>query len=88
VDLQGPLDLRLTLNVERRGVALERVPPQVLDLLADERGRLAVPLRVSGTREEPDVAVDVQALLSRAGEGIGRRLGGRPSDLLDRLLRP
>lgn len=88
VDLQGPVDLRLTLNVERQGVAVEQVPSQLLDLLADERGRLAVPLRITGTREKPEVAVDVQALLSRAGEGIGRRLGGRPSDLLERLLRP
>ncbi len=87
VELQGPLDLNLTLTVDRRGVVMERVPSPLLDLLADERGRLAVPLRVTGTRDRPEVAVDTQALLSRAGQGIGRRLGDRPADLLDRLLR-
>lgn len=88
VDLDGPLDLQLNLQLARQGIALQGAPPQVLDMLADENGRLTVPFQVTGDRQAPAVAVDRAALMAQARQGIGRRLGSGPRDLLDRVLRP
>jgi hypothetical protein len=76
-DLDGPLAFDLGMRVARRGVVLERVPAQVLDALADGEGWILIPLKVTGTREEPTVVPDTEALLSRAGRGFLQRFGDR-----------
>lgn len=86
VDLEGPLELSVQLGLPRQGVSIRGVPPQLLDILADDRGWLTIPLQVTGTQEQPEVSVDADALKAQAGSGIGRRLG--VGNLLDRLQRP
>lgn len=76
-DLDGPLAFDLGMRVARQGVVLERVPTQVLDALADGEGWILIPLKVTGTREEPTVVPDTEALLSRAGRGFLQRFEDR-----------
>ena len=85
-DLAGPLDLRIAVRAPRDAVALARVPPEVLDLVA-EGGWVTVPLRVVGTLEIPRVTADAEALRAQGSrvlreatrqqveKGVGRVLG-------------
>ena len=81
-DLEGPLQMRIGLRAPREGLSIPKVPPVVLDTLADEKGWVTVPLLVTGTRENPRVALDMDALTSQGSKGAVRTLmnligGGR-----------
>jgi hypothetical protein len=60
-DLAGPLNLKISVRAPRDAVALARVPPALLDLV-DNGGWVTVPLRVTGTPENPRVTADGEAL--------------------------
>lgn len=51
---------------------IEGVGSSVLDVLADDRGWVAIPIKISGTLEEPKVRPDANALLQQAGSGAKR----------------
>lgn len=72
VDLDGPLALNLVLRTPREGLVINEVPPQVLDALTDDEGWVSVPLRITGTQEEPRVLPDSQALLAQAKKSTGK----------------
>ena len=72
VDLDGPLALHLTLRTPREGLVIEEVPAEVLDALTNDEGWVSIPLRVTGTRDEPTVLPDSKALM--AGQGTKRLL--------------
>ena len=87
--LQGPLELTLTVHVPREGVTVAGVAKEALDLMTDDHGRVVIPLKVTGTQEEPRVRPDAAAfaetarrggarrLLDRAGRGLGGLFRGR-----------
>ena len=74
VDLDGPLALHLTLRTPREGLVIEEVPAEVLDALTNDEGWVSIPLRVTGTRDEPTVLPDSKALMAQAGQGTKRLL--------------
>jgi hypothetical protein len=54
-------------------VSLARVPPRVLDAVAAD-GQVTVPLRVTGTPEQPHVTADSEALRDMAGSAIRQEI--------------
>ena len=76
VDLEGRLRMQIGLRTQREGLSIPRLPPAVLDTLADEKGWVTIPLQVTGTLESPTVAPDVNALTSQAATGATRLLKG------------
>jgi hypothetical protein len=76
-DLDGPMEFDLGMRVSRRGLTIEQVPASVLDALADAEGWILIPLKVTGTREQPSVSPDTEALLSQAGRRFLDRFGDR-----------
>lgn len=87
-DLAGPLDLRIAVRAPRETLALARVPSGVLDLV-DDGGWVTVPLRVSGTLENPRVIADAEALRAQGRravrETIRRRVERGARRVLGRL---
>jgi AsmA-like C-terminal region len=88
--LAGPLELSVAVRLPREGLTVRGIGGDVLDLLTDDQGRVAVPLKVTGTQQAPRVAPDAAALaavaeragarklLDKAGRGLGRLLEGKP----------
>ena len=72
VDLDGPLALSLVLRTPREGLVIDEVPDEVLDALADDQGWISIPLRITGTREEPRVLPDSKALMALVKESTGK----------------
>jgi hypothetical protein len=70
--LDGPLSLNLILKTPREGLVIKEVPNEVLDALTDDEGWVAIPFRITGTRDEPKVLPDAKALL--AGRGTQKLL--------------
>lgn len=87
--LQGPLELTLAIHTPREGLTVEGVAAGVLDLMTDDQGQVVLPLRVTGTQEEPRVRPDgaalagqarrsgARGLLDKAGRGLGGLLRGK-----------
>lgn len=69
VDLDGPLDLRLTLRTPREGLSIKEVPNELLDALTDDEGFVALPFRIEGTIPEPRVRLDSRTLMAEARRG-------------------
>ena len=69
LSLRGPLELRLAARAPRDQIRIQGVPPDVLDVLTDDGGRVVVPLLVTGTRDDPRVRPDTGALLAQAERG-------------------
>jgi hypothetical protein len=63
------------------------VPDGVLDTLADDQGRVVIPLAVTGTQANPVVRPDVGALMAQAGRGAGRGVLGKAAEGLKGLFR-
>ncbi len=75
VDLAGPIQLQVRLKGKSDDMSVPGVPRQVLKTLSDQEGWIVIPLRVTGTRDDPRVEPDTQALLSEAGTRLLRRFG-------------
>ena len=67
VHLDGPLALKLVLRTPREGLVIKEVPDEVLDALTDDEGWVAIPFRITGTRDEPKVLPDAKSLLTGSG---------------------
>jgi hypothetical protein len=85
IALDGPLDLAVQVRAPREVVRIAGVSADVLDTLADDQGRLVVPLRVTGTQENPVVRPDVGALMAQAGRGAARGALGKAAEGLKGL---
>ena len=86
VDLDGPIRLQVRLKGKANEMSVPGVPQQVLQTLAGSQGWVTIPLKVTGTRDDPRVEPDAEALLSQAGNRFMRFLGG--SKALEDLLQP
>lgn len=82
----GPWDLWLALAVPRRGIQVQEIPRELLDVLTDDDGRLHLPLRVSGDAERVRVVPDPDALAEATRRGAEQRLHNRLQDELGRGL--
>ncbi|MBW3671667.1 MAG: hypothetical protein KY432_08355, partial [Acidobacteria bacterium] len=87
IDLEGPLALQIRVAAPRDKVRVDEVPKEVLDLLTDERGRVVVPLVMSGTLEEPSIAPDWAELTNIGRSDAAREAGRKLLDRLDKNLR-
>ena len=67
VHLDGPLALALVLRTPREGLVIRAVPDDVLDALTDDEGWVAIPFRITGTRDAPTVLLDAKSLLTSSG---------------------
>jgi hypothetical protein len=85
--LLGPVAFDLAISTPREGLSIEGVGSDVLDVLADDRGWVAVPMNVTGTLEEPRVLPDAKALLSQAGRGLQRKATEAATEALGGLLK-
>ncbi len=72
--LAGPISMVVTLLIPRQGLVIPRVPTVVLDALTDSNGWIRIPFNVTGTREEPEVTLDLDYLLRQGTAGAGLRL--------------
>jgi hypothetical protein len=72
--LQGPLELTMAVHTPREGVSVAGMAREALDLMTDDQGRIVVPLKVTGTQQEPRVRPDTAALASTARRSGARRL--------------
>jgi hypothetical protein len=81
--LDGPLELDVAVLAPRQGLSVEGVAAGALDLITDGQGRVVVPLKVTGTQEQPRLRPDAAALAATARregtrtiiEKAGRSLG-------------
>jgi uncharacterized protein involved in outer membrane biogenesis len=87
IALDGPLSLAVQVRAPRSAVRIAGVSAEALDVLADDEGRIAVPLTVRGTQASPVVRPDTGALLAQAGRGLGRSAIEKAARGLEGLLR-
>lgn len=87
ISLDGPLSLAVRVTAPRAGLRVPGVPDGVLDTLADDQGRVVIPLTVTGTQASPVVRPDAGALLAQAGHGAGRSVLGKAAQGLKGLFR-
>jgi hypothetical protein len=87
ISLDGPLNLAVRVAAPRAGLRVPGVPDGVLDTVADDQGRVVVPLTVTGTQANPVVRPDVGALLAQAGHGAGRGVLGKAAEGLKGLFK-
>ncbi len=93
-NLDGPLDLDLSVATLRDGLDIGGVGGDVLDLLADDQGWVPIPMAVTGTLDDPKVRPDTKALLAGARSGLAsdakqeakQKLEEKAADLLEGLL--
>ena len=82
VHLDGPLALALVLRTPREGLVIREVPDDVLDALTDDEGWVAIPFRITGTRDAPTVLLDAKSLLT--GSGTQKLIERGIKELLDK----
>ena len=82
VHLDGPLALELVLRTPREGLVIKEVPDEVLDALTDDEGWVAIPFRITGTRDAPTVLLDAKSLLT--GSGTQKLIERGIKELLDK----
>jgi hypothetical protein len=63
------------------------VPDEVFDGLTDEKGWVAIPFKITGTRLQPRVVPDTEALMAEARRGVTKVLEKRAVDRLRDLLK-
>lgn len=93
-DLEGTLDLHLSLHIRKQEVRIHEIPAEALDVLTDEEGYLLLPLVATGTVERPRVAPDGEVLAAAARHGLqreaqdraGKAVRKKADDLLRQLL--
>ncbi len=87
MSLEGSVDFDLSLATPREGLRIEGVGSSALDLLADDKGWVPVPIDITGTMEDPKVRPDVKALASQAGQGAKREVTEKATDAVRGLLK-
>ncbi len=68
VDLDGPLEMELTVLAPREGLRIKEIPDEVLEVLAEDDGRVNLPMLVSGTADGSAVGLNKVYL-----EQLGKR---------------
>jgi hypothetical protein len=85
--MDGALGLAITLRAPRDAFAVAGLAASTLDALTGADGRVAVPFRVSGTRQAPQVVPDAAALAAQARDAGARGLAGKAVDAVGRIFR-
>ncbi len=62
LDFAGPLEMQLSVLTPREGLAIKEIPVEVLDALAEEDGRVNLPMLVNGTVDLAKVGLNKQFL--------------------------
>jgi len=66
LDFEGPLEMQLSVLTPREGLSVKEIPVEVLEVLAEEDGRVNLPMLISGTADLSKVALN-QETLKRLG---------------------
>ncbi len=72
VDFDGPLEMELTVLAPREGLRIEEIPNEVLAVLAEEDGRINLPMLVTGTADGSTVTLN-KAYLKQLGKRYARK---------------
>lgn len=90
LDLAGPVSLAVSLGAPRADLRVESVPDELVAALTDDDGITRLWFQVTGSLEQPDVALDRGRLEAAAADKVRsevrRRLGEEAGKLTDRLL--
>ncbi len=62
LDFEGPLEMQLSVLTPREGLSIKEIPVEVLEVLAEEDGRVNLPMLISGTADLSQVALNQEAL--------------------------
>jgi uncharacterized protein involved in outer membrane biogenesis len=87
VNLEGPIDIDLSLATPRDGIQIEGVGANALNVLADDQGWVPIPIDVTGTMEDPKIRPDVKTLASGAAHGVKREATDKATEALGNLLK-
>ncbi|HXB57411.1 MAG TPA: hypothetical protein VN461_21800 [Vicinamibacteria bacterium] len=86
--MEGAIGMSLIVRTPRQGLRIAGVPDEVFDGLTDEKGWVAIPLKVTGTELQPRVLPDTEALMGEARKGakkaLEKKAAGRLKDLFKR----
>jgi hypothetical protein len=74
--LAGTLDLAVSLATPLDGVRVDGLNSRALASLADSTGWASIPLRISGTLDEPRIRPDAGRLTDQARQGLTREARG------------
>ena len=92
VDFDGPLEMKLSVLTPREGLTIAELPKEVLDALAEEDGRVNLPMLMTGTSEATAVALDKtfleqqgkryvkKAVEKEIGKALGSLFGRKKKD--------
>lgn len=72
LDFAGPLEMQLSVLTPREGLSIKEIPVEVLDVLAEEDGRVNLPMLVSGTADLSKVALN-QRMLKQLGKRYAQK---------------
>lgn len=75
VNLDGPLDLRISIKIPRELVHIELLDGMI-DGMTDEEGWTVIPFTVRGTTGDPEVAIDMSAAKAYAKGAAKDAVGG------------
>ena len=83
VDFEGPLEMELSVLAPREGLRIEEIPKEVLEVLAEDDGRINLPMLMTGTADGSTVTLNRDYLAElgkryvrqRAEQEIGKALG-------------
>ena len=72
VDFDGPLEMELTVLAPQEGLRIKEIPDEVLAVLAEEDGRINLPMLLNGTADATAVKLN-QAYLKQLGKRYARK---------------
>jgi hypothetical protein len=85
--LEGAIGMSLIARTPRQGLRIAGVPDEVFDGLTDEKGWVAIPFKITGTRLQPKVVPDTDTLMAEARRGVTKVLEKKAVDRLKDLLK-
>ena len=85
IDLAGPLDLEVTVQLRREEVNIDVLDP-FINQLTDEKGWTTVPFKVDGTMGEPEVGIDVSTVKDAAVDVGKKAISDVVEDAIDDLV--
>ncbi len=72
VDFDGPLEMKLTVLAPQEGLRIKEIPAEVLAVLAEDDGRINLPMLLTGTADGSKVGLN-QEYLKQLGKRYARK---------------
>ncbi len=85
VDFDGPLEMELTVLTPREGLNIKEIPSELLEVLAEEDGRVNLPMLLTGTADGSKVGLNKAYLEQLAKRYAKKRVQNELGKALGRL---